>query len=88
MKIGSLVECVDNSGCMMPEYTPRVNYPYTIEDIIKDEEDGRPILLLLEINTPIYKNNIRYGFDAERFRELLPPMQISIEQILEQPCEI
>lgn len=68
MKIGSIVECVDNLGCKMPEFAPKRHTPYTVSEI--DEN----LISLEEITLPIWMGNTPYMYNMERFRELIPPI--------------
>lgn len=87
MKIGSLVELVDD------RWTDSKNIIRPIKKVIYTVRGfdrlpiSTPSIFLEEIeNAPVYYSN-GYGessFKITRFRELLPPMQISIEIILEK----
>jgi hypothetical protein len=75
MKVGSLVECVNNKNFikMIP---PKLN---TIYEVRGFNINGG--LWLEEIHNEIcpYIGD-EWGYNATRFRELLPPMSITIEQ--------
>jgi len=88
MKVGSLVELVDDNWL---EKHPNVKYPvkgkiYTVRDFEIDDYD-EPSLYLVEIINPVMKwddfEDSELSFYVHRFRELQPPMEISIEAILE-----
>lgn len=91
MKIGSLVELVNDNW---NNNTNAENYPvkgkiYTVREIGVRHEDRVRYLLLEEVINPLCPLfGAEPGWKPSRFRELLPPMEISIEQILEEPCAI
>ena len=71
MKIGSIVECVDNKNISTMK-VPKLNHPYTVRGIA--ELNG---VLLEEIQNRWSEYwNCEWGYKPERFRELLPPMEI------------
>lgn len=81
MKVGSIVECVNNKnpnqgrwdGCEIP----KLNHPYTVRNITKCPNSGGITVRLEEIINPINKDTgSEFGYKIERFRELLPPMEI------------
>lgn len=82
MKIGSLVELIDNNGLFAPyigDKLPVKNKIYTVRDIQDDDA-----LVLEEIVNPIHQYSNGYHelyFLIKRFCELMPPMAISIEEI-------
>lgn len=92
MKVGSLVELVYDNWYLLEKLSKLgVVYPvkgkiYTIREIVFSQE-GCGVLLEEIINPKIHNTRngmVEHGFRIERFRELLPPMQISIEEILEE----
>lgn len=86
MRVGSLVELVDDNWKMRPfgsEITPVKGKIYTVRGIVKCS-NGTGIRLE-EIINPKYKFVDGFGervFNIKKFRELLPPMNVStlIEQ--------
>ncbi len=88
MQIGSIVECIRDD--FETDGYKNVCFPvkgktYTVREIQEDEGVN---IMLEEIINPkmLYLNG--YGevyFDAEAFRELLPPDAVSLEELLEEP---
>lgn len=85
MKVGSLVECVNNEnfnpikGCVKPE----LNTIYTVREVLLSYEFKVPMIFLEEIvNATHPQSGKEYGYQLARFRELLPP--INLEQELKQ----
>lgn len=84
MKVGSLVELINDKWIDLPlsfETYPVKGVIYTVRDI-EEFKDG-VYIRLEEIINPKYKSYDFYGecqFNADKFRELLPPITIDIEQ--------
>lgn len=78
MKIGSVVECINNSNIDEGVVILKLNYPYTVRGFQEDEGSGAGVYLEEVINhiadSP-YKR-IEWAYRIERFRELQPPMEI------------
>ncbi len=99
MKVGSIVECVGNDkeltkyemiiyehlikiGCVYPEK----NETYVIGGMM--EANGLVGIYLEEIINPKVFTTmglLEISFDITCFRELLPPMQKEIEELLKEP---
>lgn len=93
MRVGSLVECIDNRFF---EELVKLNTPYTVRFIIEKNykvyhfngaitmlgEDG---IYLEEVNGGLWAlSNFELPFPKRCFKELLPPIEINIEEILLQ----
>lgn len=89
MKVGSLVECIDNSNFIMAPI-PKLKQPYTVSKIGTGTvylidgtlSDKTAVFIMLE---ELSSGDV--GYDIKYFRELLPPMEIqsaldSCEKIL------
>lgn len=91
MQVGSLVECIesfnnDNRGIYKDiEKNPIVGNIYTVRNIVElNEKIG---IQLEEIMNPILKYNDCIGetfFNIKKFREIQPPMEINIEELMEE----
>lgn len=78
MKVGSIVECVDNVRLFDFIVPLKLNTPYTVREII--ERPSGVGILLEEITNIIWDGDQReWAYRIERFRELLPPMEIQKE---------
>lgn len=96
MKVGSLVELVDDNWVYTngAEIYPSKGKVYTVRDLLPKLQGQRSqdAVLLEEIVSPLvmYSNGIKAEpcFNVSRFRELMPPMKISIEQFKQEPCEL
>jgi hypothetical protein len=88
MKVGSLVECVNDNfpiDRIYNEVKPLKGKIYTIREIV--ETSFCVTVNLEELVNPIIEyldGTDETSFDIRGFRELLPPMQIDIEQICER----
>jgi len=89
MKVGSLVECIDDSTppegweCIPPI---RKNI-YTIRGITPCHDAKGSLGLGIHTEEVINLCNpfgFEYAWAIERFREIQPPMEISIESLLEE----
>jgi len=85
MKVGSLVELVDDSRWTLPKAPfekPVKGRIYTVRQVI-----NCPTAIGIRLEEIYGRNYLGHKteimFDAKRFRELQPPMEISIEAILE-----
>ena len=88
MKVGSLVECqCDFSKYSMPFKVPLKGGIYTVRDIIPCKQGNDGLLLQEIINEPsqLFNGNREPSFGSIKFRELQPPMTISIDEILKEP---
>lgn len=85
MKIGSLVECIKQMG-RTDMAIPIKGKIYTVGDIGTHVAYGGEIGVLLDEvhNRQHSQYKKEYCFRPTSFRELLPPMQISIESIFEK----
>lgn len=88
MKVGSLVELVDDTWSYSngAKIYPVKGKIYTVRELFMGSS-GNPGLRLEEIINPLvgYHFGIKEpGFRCYRFRELMPPTSISIDEILEQ----
>lgn len=90
MKIGSLVECINDNfdpklhTISLHPVLPTKGKLYTIRHIFKGYPSGIACYLEeIKSNTNPYFN-IEQGFAINRFKEVQPPMEISIEDILEK----
>lgn len=86
MKVGSLVECVNDKplSYTVPGPMPVVGNIYTVSDIFKTPMKGLIFIRVDEIELDV-KDRPYIGFDISRFREVQPPMSISIEDFLMEP---
>lgn len=80
MKVGSIVECVNNEG-LTHAIPPKLNQPYTVRWILPPDNFGDPNshkygVYLEEIVNDKHPRGPELGYLMERFRELLPPMNI------------
>lgn len=86
MKVGSLVECINDQYFANQDICtgfPKKGSIYTIREIFASDSDTG--VLLDEIVNPLFKFTdgiAEPGFHIRRFRELQPPMKISIEQFM------
>lgn len=89
MKVGSLVECVNNDGVDNGAIVPRLETPYTIREI-RPYPGQLPGVLLEEIVNGGYpqRADIEVCYKIERFRELLPPMDSVEEFVNENTLEL
>lgn len=93
MKVGSLVECIDSIDYesrystylhtfkvarRMGYVFPKKGSIYTIREIIEDDPKELPSVLLEEIVNPIVAAGFEIGFDIKDFRELQPPMDLTV----------
>lgn len=96
MKVGSLVECVINpsSSEYLNTLTYGAIYPctgtiYSVRMIRRNYLNTTNLLLLDEIDNthliPFTVSKREPGFAIKFFRELLPPMESEIKELLEQP---
>lgn len=86
MKIGSLVECINNSGDYGDLCRPELNKAYTVKDFFLSTIRRVKCIRLEEItNRPNSITGIEYGYNIEYWRELLPPMEAEIKELLEEP---
>lgn len=92
MKVGSLVECITceyvTCGCIKGGI-------YTIRSIQNDhklsDNPNQILISLEEIQLPINQlSGNEFGFEIEDFREIQPPMDIKMDDLIEHPtpCEI
>lgn len=75
MKVGSIVECIDNKVRFTKPL--KLKQPYTIRGFCKCPNSGSDGIYLEEVVNeinPVFKRENAYGI--ERFRELQPPMEI------------
>ena len=93
MKVGSLVECVDNDFDDIEDVciVPKKGSIYHIREIYSDS-DGDFVTLEEIVNPPIkyLDGYIRFGepqFDIDAFRELLPPIANVEQHIKENTLE-
>lgn len=87
MKVGSLVMLLDRKVVAIAPigvYFPANNIIYTVRSIEPGETLPNECIRLEEIVNPIAPNGREWAFNVKNFRELLPPMEISIESILEK----
>lgn len=75
MKVGSIVECIDNAG-MLLNIPPKLKTPYVVRGIL--EWRGKTGIYLEEIINKEHPHfpGIEVAYAIELFRELLPPMEI------------
>ncbi|MDB5144215.1 MAG: hypothetical protein JWQ66_2928 [Mucilaginibacter sp.] len=97
MEVGSLVECVKNPSsedCMRHIIMFGAIYPstrtiYSVRMIRRNHLNTTNLLLLDEIDNthliPFTVSKREPGFAIKFFRELLPPMESEIKELLEQP---
>jgi len=93
MKVGSIVECVSNVRlplfCPATTKTPTVGCIYTIRDMTRSPRSGSMHVHLEEIiNHPWETTLDGWGeiwFGIWHFRELLPPEECDIEQVIKEP---
>lgn len=93
MKVGSLVECIKDFSIFRQnrkfekyETFPIKGNIYTVRGIPNDR-----VILLEEIINPIkpYNDgNKECAFDMEGFREIQPPMEINIEELMSEPLSV
>lgn len=91
MKVGSLVECINerdvNSICTdLVKNKPIKGKPYTIRDIFRDSNSKEQYLVRLEeIVVGFNTSGVEFGIPIEDFRELIipPAIEAEIEEILE-----
>lgn len=89
MRVGSLVECVNNEGIQFA-IKPELNKIYTVRRVrtvsekkllgVNSKEDG---ILLEEIVNPIVAFNEEAGYKTWRFREVQPPIG-NIEELINE----
>ena len=80
MKVGSLVECIDCSDFQGRLIILNKKTIYTVRRIrISPFNNKTTQVLLDEVINEYHKGN-ELGYGIFRFRELLPPMSITIEQ--------
>lgn len=95
MKIGSLVECINSSNWVSDISTleslgyklPIRGKFYIIRELFTNIESINYLLLEEIVNPKVYVFGGRYleaGWKTERFRELLPPIEINLEEIILQ----
>lgn len=89
MRVGSLVECIKTMSCNYNVVMPKIKSIYTIRDVKKFDcvnFSGIGILLEEIVNAKFkFVTGLEEPyFHIEFFRELLPPIEISIENILEK----
>lgn len=87
MKVGSLVECIKDDWIVNSRAIlfPKKGIVYTVTGFSKFK--GKTGIYISEINNPLaeWENGILpAAFEISNFREILPPMEISIENILEK----
>lgn len=77
MKVGSIVECINDSG-EMGIVRPKKGKPYTVRDIGANIcKPGVEGLRLEEIINGVHPHTGKeFAYYTWRFRELLPPMEI------------
>lgn len=88
MKIGSLVECISHKSEGYPNHIGlKVGDIYTVRDIVKCKCGciSPPAIYLEEVINIESGLGQEYGYDIEDFREVQPPMSVSIEEIILQP---
>lgn len=95
MRVGSLVELVNNNWCNVPFHNPMcgiINFPvkstvYTVRSIVK--MSGETAIILEEIRNDICKmTGFEEAFLITRFRELQPPIANIEEHIKENTLEL
>jgi hypothetical protein len=90
MKVGSLVECIKEgkwdgfSGITMPV----VGKIYTVRGFYESKIGFDTSLYLEEIVNGKYCFGIEPSFEIECFREVIPPMEVSLEAIIEEEVEV
>lgn len=91
MKIGSIVECVDNNLREGYDYRnvikPMLKTPYTVRYI--GIHEGEPYIILEEIHNPsgYYLGHLKeFGYKMNRFRELQLPDDI--QEIINQELQL
>jgi len=88
MKVGSLVKCIRSTVIINPfwEGTPAIaGEIYTIRDLLPNPSNGAPVIYLEEMKNAINTfSGKEYGYSPDDFREIQPPMEVSLEQILQE----
>lgn len=91
MKTGSLVECIESclglSNFGLSKGEPIVKGSIlTVRLITVSTFKKAPIIYFEEITNSTCVNTGReYGYPVSKFRELLPPMELEIAELLKQP---
>ena len=92
MQVGSLVELIDDNWNYSDRIVPVKEVIYTVREL---PEDRIGILLEEIINKKEYcrfpSGKAGYGepgFIIKRFRELQPPMKISIDELIQEPLTV
>ena len=85
MKVGSLAECTDNANIGHGMIIPQLHTLYTVREIRKGIDDEYGITLDEITNHLCVMTNAEWAYIIERFKEVQPPMEISIESLLEEP---
>lgn len=88
MEVGSLVELLPRkivtvapNGVIFPQH----NVIYTVRDIEPPNNLSCQCILLEEIINPKAANGREYSFAIFCFRELQPPMEAEIKELLKEP---
>jgi hypothetical protein len=90
MKVGSLIECIDNSAplrgwCCIPPIKGTI---YTVRAIFRaldPEGDFGYAITTEEVKNTCNMYGNEWGWSIERFREIQPPLKISLKDLLEEP---
>jgi hypothetical protein len=84
MKVGSIVECVKPSNYLTDDIHPVVGKIYTVREINTNVSTGlRFEEIVNEMKMQHYGFVEEVSFDIKRFRELLPPDEVNLEELLE-----
>lgn len=89
MRVGSIVECINNKGSISTDHIrPQLKVVYTVRDIYMSPSEHVPAIRLEEIINKIHPVwNIERGYRMTRFCELLPPVANIEEHINENTLE-